>query len=162
MSLKTDIARKFLELVSHLHHRGYQQLRIVPYVRDGPAPIWACDLVPAAATRKDHGGLTPNFVHGPGFFSVRYVPNSPWPGFVEQSLDEAANYFLQQHLELAERTLGADVAYVRWYEEMLVATAPRGLVASELYWEEPPDHMYVLNVLNADTVYVPLPPPGAA
>jgi hypothetical protein len=94
--------------------------------------------------------------------AFRYVPNSPWPGFVEQSLDEAANYFLQQHLELAERTLGADVAYVRWYEEMLVATAPRGLVASELYWEEPPDHMYVLNVLNADTVYVPLPPPGAA
>lgn len=54
MSLKIDTARKFLEFVGHLHHRGHQQLRIVPYVRDGPAPIWACDLVPAAATRKEY------------------------------------------------------------------------------------------------------------
>ena len=162
MSLQIKAARKFLELVSHLHHRGHQLLRIVPYVRDGPAPIWACDLVPASATRKDHGALTPDFEFGPGFFSVRYVPNSPWPGFVDQSLDEAASYFIQHHFELAEETLGRDDAYVRWYEEMLVATAPKAFVASILYWKEPSDYMYVLNNVNENKVFVPLPPPGNA
>jgi len=162
MTLKADTARKFLELVSHLHRRGYQQLRIVPYVRDGPAPIWTCDLAPVSEIRMDHGALTPNLVHGPGLFSIRYVPNSPWPGFVEQSFEEAAEYFLEIHWELAEQTFGTDDDYVRWYEEMLAVTAPKGLVASEVYWEEPPGHMYVLNVDHVDTVQVPLPPPGRA
>jgi len=101
-------------------------------------------------------------VHGPGFFSVRYVPKSPWPGFVEQSFDEAASCFLERHRELAEKTLGTDLDYVRWYEEMLAATAPKGIVASEVYWEAPPDYMYAFNVENAETVHVPLPPPGRA
>lgn len=59
-------------------------------------------------------------------------------------------------------TLGPDPDYVLWYEVMLAATAPEGLVASEVYWEAPPDHMYVFNVRNADTLRVPLPPSRGA
>ena len=130
MPLDRDPARKFLELIRQLHDQGYQPLRIVPYVRDGPAPIWICDLAPASAIRSDHGGLPSKRIVRPAFYSSRYIPDSPWRGFVKQSLAEAARFFLKIERELAETSRGPDPAYVTWYKEMLAVTAPQGIVAS--------------------------------
>ena len=45
--------RKLLLAVADLHARGYQQLRIVPYIYD--LGTWRCTLLPAIHVSRKHG-----------------------------------------------------------------------------------------------------------
>ena len=63
--------------------------------------------------------------------------------------------------ELAAAGAGEDVAYVGWYDRMLDATAPTGLIAAYEYSGPPPAYMYVsLGPPGVDRFK--LPPPGLA
>ncbi len=153
------IMRKFLELVGNLHDRGYEQLRIVPSVQDRQSAMWACNLAPKSKTLKSHGAWTLDGNDYPYFFFSRHVPYSPWETFADQTLDEAADFFIKRETELAKLTRGQDKAYVAWYKSMLELTAPLGVVSSVERHEGLRDCMYVGNVDDYHIV-VPLPPGG--
>jgi len=69
--------------------------------------------------------------------------NFPWPGFLDGSAEAAAARWVELYPQLAAEGRGEDVSYVTWYDRMLRATAPTGLIAAYNYWEPPPGYMYV-------------------
>ena len=50
---------------------------------------------------------------------------------------------------------GRDPDYARWYDEMIEATEPEGLISMYADWEMPSDH---IPVFNMEQVRIPPPP----
>jgi hypothetical protein len=118
---------KLLQMVGLLHARGYQRLRIFPYVR---MMWWRCELVPAELTDPDNGALT--FVEVKHFdkgLAARFSIGGgckpfDWGIDIEEfSVERLANTFLERFPKLSEASMGSDWAYAGWYQEMLRRTS---------------------------------------
>lgn len=171
--------RRWMEMVEVLHRLGYGGLRLAcSWENAGPAPVWFGVVAPGAYFRRENGatlatqpspekvGATWELIlsDGPPMFSSRRCgsrPDYPWPGFLEGSAEKAAASWIEHYPTLAAEGLGEDSAYVAWYERMIRATAPTGLIAAYRYWEPQPDYMYVSRG-PADVDRFELPPPGLA
>jgi hypothetical protein len=119
---------KLLQMVGHLHARGYQRLRIFPY---GRIMWWRCELVPAELSDPDNGGLAyvePRHLEkglAARFGSGGSCEPFEWGVAIEgHSIEQLANMFLERFPKLAEASMGPDWAYAGWYQEMLRRTSP--------------------------------------
>lgn len=172
--------RWWIEMVGVLHRLGFGRLRLAcSWENAGPAPVWFGVVAPGSYFRSDHGAILarhpfpekervawesilPN--DAPMFSSRRCgsQPNChPWPGYLDGSPDAAAAHWLELYPQLAAEGHGEDTAYLAWYDRMLLATAPTGLIASTNYWEPPPGYMYV-SCGPGGLDRFELPPPGFA
>jgi hypothetical protein len=163
-------------MVGALHSQGYGRLRLACSLENaGPSPVWFGDVAPGSYFRGDHGAIlarnpipekekaarksdNPNDL--PMFTERRCSqPDYPWPGFLEGSAEAAASRWVEIYPELAAEGRGEDGAYVAWYDRMLRATAPTGLIAAFDLWEKLPGQMYVYCTLDGLDRFE-LPPPG--
>jgi hypothetical protein len=170
--------RRVIELVGALHQLGYQRLRLTCTIALGiaPAPIWLGNIVPVTCTRRGHGALLIGGHVSPGgarfrpvgsphdlpTFSARRLLSLgawPWPGFLEQTLEESARAWLRLFPELGEEGRGPDKPYADWYATVLAATAPGGVLVAAYDWEPVPSHIRV-DGGPSPVAEVPLPPPG--
>jgi hypothetical protein len=170
--------RRIIEMVGALHRLGYGRLRLACSWEDaGPAPVWFGTIAPVNCFHQDHGAILarnplaaaaelsmgnvrPNLV--PMFKSRHFsVADEPWPGFLQATLEEAAKTWLARFPDLAAEGLGLDSEYVGWYERMLDATAPMGILAASCYWEPLPGFMFVSCGPQGVDRFT-LPPPGGA
>lgn len=154
--------RRVLSMVQELHRRGYERLRIAPSM--SPSGVyWRCSIVPVARIRRDHGAEAAVPQSEKCFYgSGQYERFFDWPDAERDSTTALADKFLQRFPDLAAEGKGEDPDYVRWYDEMLRLTAPRGVVYAFADWTVPDDRLPVAGDEDANEVMVPLPPPGAA
>lgn len=153
--------RRWIEMVGVLHSLGYGRLRLAcSWENAGPAPVWFGVVAPGAYFRGDHGAILARHPfpekeraawaamrpNDAPMFSSRLCgawPDQPWPGFLKGSAESAAAHWVELYPQLAVEGLGEDSAYVAWYDRMIRATAPTGLIAAYTCWEPPPGFMYV-------------------
>jgi hypothetical protein len=170
--------RRIIEMVGALHRLGYGRLRLACSWEDaGPAPVWFGTIAAVDYFRHDHGALlarNPFAVNAESsrendvlneipMFNSRHLalPDCPWPGFLNATLEENARRWLATFPQPAIEGRGVDPEYTTWYEQMLETTAPTGLIAAACYWAPPPGFMYV-SCGPEGVVRFPLPPPGRA
>ena len=177
---KGIMTRRWIEMVGVLHRLGYGLLRLgCSWENAGPAPVWFGFVAPGSYFLRDHGAilarhpLFPERTRGdwdpfapndiPMFSSRRCGrgPDYPWTGYLKGSAENAANRWLEKYPQLAAEGTGTDVPYLAWYERMLEATAPTGLIAAYYYWKPPPEYMYVSCGPEAVDRFE-RPPPGFA
>ncbi|RUL83181.1 ArsR/SmtB family transcription factor [Tautonia sociabilis] len=150
--------RRILLMVSELHHRGYERLRIAPGISSSGLD-WRCSIAPAADFRSGHGAM---LADGDGeaacYSSGQGMACFNWPDARGDSPAALADKFLNRFPALATRGAGGDPAYARWFAEMIELTAPDGLVYAYADWEMPDGHLPALGC--TEDVRIPLPPPG--
>ena len=151
-------------MVSELHKRGYQRLRIVP----GMAPsgiYWRCAVTPAANIRDDHGAL-PRDWDGP---MARYSSGDEnryfgWTDATKATARDLADMFVERLPEIVTAGEGRDWGYVGWFLEMLgLAEAGRFPIAYADSPGVPEDRLLLTHSKDpAGPQFIPLPPPVQA
>lgn len=153
--------RRWIEMVGALHRLGYGRLRLAgSWENAGPGPVWFGIIAPGAFFQQEHGGILARYplpeqlraaceamrVNDVPMFTSRRASNRnyPWPGFLDGSLDTAAVQWVERYPQLAAEGVGQDESYVGWYDRMLLATGPAGVIAACSYGDEsPPGYTYV-------------------
>jgi len=79
-----------------------------------------------------------------------------WVDAAGDSAAELAEKFVERFPEIAIAGKGRDPEYVRWYNEMLEATEPDGLMCAYADWPVPRDRLSMF--YGAKDVEIPLPP----
>jgi hypothetical protein len=117
---------KILQMVGHLHARGYQRLRIFPW---GGGMKWVCELAPAELFNTENGacmeskpeyerdGLVAIFSSGDGCRPFRWKRD-----ISRMSVSSLADLFLERFPAIASASRGSDWSYAGWYQEMLMRT----------------------------------------
>jgi len=156
-----SIYRKVLLMVSELHVRGYQRLRIVP----GWAPsglYWRCAITPVTNILKSNGALM--YSHEDEL-SARYTSGQKrsyfgWEDAGHLTPSKMANLFIKRFPRIAEMGKGSDWMYAGWYIEMLHLTYPDGFPVAYGDYLSYSDSLPMVG--GKENVSIPLPPPGLA
>jgi hypothetical protein len=147
-------------MVLELHRMGYQRLRIAPGI--SPSGFyWRCVVVPVTNVRREHGARQQAYDGlSAGYTSADGTAYFHWQDAGDDSPRELAEKFVVRFPELAAAGRGMDKPYADWYETMMQATAPNGVVYAYASWDLPPDRLPVSGLPTEPMI--PPPPPGAA
>jgi hypothetical protein len=151
--------RKLLRAVADLHTRGYQRLRIVPYLYE--LGTWRCGVAPAVWISDTHGAeLADTTSHDQiaPYTSASGREYWEWEDRHHCSPSRLADVFLQRYPELARLGYGQDWLYVGWYQHMLHVTYPDALPISAGPYVETNGFM----TTTGRSVQFALPPVGHA
>ena len=153
---RANICRRLLHMVAELHRMGYEQARIAP----GVAPsglFWRLSVTAASNTESANGALMRNFDRGANYSSGAGAEYFGWTDASDDSPAELAEKFVERFPDIAAEAKGPDPEYVRWYQEMMVATEPDGLIYAYADWPGSRDRLELFyGSARAD---IPLPPP---
>jgi len=135
---------KILQMVGHLHARGYQRLRIFPW---GGGMKWVCELAPAELFAQDsrafverevheyeEDGLLARYSSGGGCRPFRWERD-----ISRMSVRGLANLFIERFPAIIRGSLGPDWCYAGWYQEMLMRTLP-DVFPVECFFEDGGDY----------------------
>ena len=157
--MDAHVPRKVLRMVTELHVRGYQRLRIAP----GMSPsggYWRCSISPVDNMSSRHGarmvswdGLAAHYTSGQ---RRQYFG---WEDVGHATPSRLADVFVERFPAIAAAGRGADWLYAGWYLEMLHLTYPDSLPIAYADWELPDG---CLATIGGPEVVVPMPPPGWA
>jgi hypothetical protein len=119
--------RKLLRAVADLHTRGFQRLRIFPYI-GGPG-AWRCVIVPALYTSARNGAWLAEGAPDdlPSYTGASGREYWGWRDQHHCTPGELAKVFLSRHAEIAKLGYGEDWLYAGWYQHMLRLTYPDAL-----------------------------------
>ena len=114
-------SRKVLLMVAELQLRGYQRLRILPYLAPS-GMAWRCAIGPAALFSGD--GLELDESGGFGMTTVSYASASVpeyfnWTDAEYETPSGLARLFIKRSPQIVASAKGSDWRYVGWYVEML-------------------------------------------
>ena len=167
--------RRLLLMLRELHRMGYERLRAVT----GLSPSgchWRLQITPAIGTAvpgegvdfmaKQNRGVSIGdwvvFVRGNHAFystggaSAKDVEECfGWTDAADDSPYQLAEKFIERFPLVCCEGNGSDPDYARWYEEMIEATEPDGLIYMYSDWEMPSDY---IPVGNMEHVHIPPPP----
>lgn len=115
-------------MVSELHKRGYQRLRVVPCIAPSGA-YWRCWVTPASNILRTHGAHLASWEQDDRSL-VLYSSGQDneffgWTDRKTATARELADTFIERFPVLCEASRGADWAYAGWFVEML-GLAERG------------------------------------
>lgn len=119
--------QKILQMVGHLHARGYQRLRIFPW---GGGMKWVCELAPAELFDPDNGAFMeskPEYARD-GIVAICVYSGGDYRPFgwkrdiSRMSVSSLADLFLERFPAIATASRGSDWSYAGWYQEMLMRT----------------------------------------
>lgn len=140
-----------------LHDRGYQKLRL------------CTAIAPSGLNFRYIIALVSHFEANGMYFDYNYadealltssngmIPPFDWPEALDMDPQALADLFLLRRPELAAAGFGADLAYARWYKEMLEITRPNGLAI--FYSDSFTALVHGIKVMNLNRdVKVPLAP----
>ena len=153
---KANICRRLLHMVAELHRMGYEQARIAP----GVAPsglFWRLSVTAASNTEPENGALMRNFDRGANYSSGSGADYFGWTDAGNDSPAELAEKFVERFPDIAAVAKGTDHEYVRWYQEMMEATEPDGLIYAYADWPSSRDRLELF--YGSVRAEVPLPPP---
>jgi hypothetical protein len=111
-------AVRVLAMVGELHKRGYQRLRVMPYIY--ATGHWRCWIGPATLFYRNHGAmlmerdsLVARYTSGAGnhYFD--------WEDAASDTARTLADKFLQRFAALTQCGRGWDYLYGGWYERLL-------------------------------------------
>ena len=134
---------------------GYEQARIAP----GVAPsglFWRLSVTAASNTEPDNGALMRDFERGANYSSGAGAEYFGWTDASDDSPAELAKKFVERFPEIAAEARGPDPEYVKWYQEMLQATEPDGLVYAYADWPHREDRLELF--YGSSRAEIPLPP----
>ena len=121
-------AVRVLSMVGELHKRGYQRLRVMPYI--APSGLaWRCTIAAADLFYRNHGAILKEI----GAFDdgnqasadiARYTSgqDNHYFGWADAEQDNArslADKFVQRFQKLSDQGKGFDYAYAGWYLRLL-------------------------------------------
>lgn len=156
--LTEAFARKLLAMVAELHHRGYESLRIVPGLSPS-GTSWRFELVPASRSAPEGGALLRR--GGPRNYPCYTTADGlgafGWPDAAARSEAELADRAEGKLSALLSKCRTPDPEYVRWFQEMLDASAPLGLPVAYADMRMRPDSLYVVG--HCPIRWIPTPPP---
>lgn len=150
--------RKVLRMVTELHVRGYQRLRIAP----GMAPsgcYWRCSITPVTNISNRHGARMLSSDEA----AVHYTSGQEreyfgWKDAAHVSPGRLAELFIKRFPRIVEAGQGADWVYAGWYLDMLHLTYPNNFPIAYADWDLPSDYLPATG--ERDDVRIPLPPVG--
>ena len=150
------ICRRLLHMVTELHRMGYEQARIAP----GVAPsglFWRLSVTAASNTEPDNGALMRDFSRGANYSSGAGAEYFGWTDASADSPVELAKKFVERFPDIAAEARGRDPEYVRWYQEMVAATEPDGLVYAYADWPGREDRLELFYGSSTDVILLPPP-----
>lgn len=156
--MDSSVYRKVMLMVTELHVRGYQLLRISP----GMAPsgcYWRCSIAPVNNFSKENGAIIVKHNDLIAYYSSGMERNYfGWEDAGYLTPGKLANIFIERFPKIAEAGKGSDWLYAGWYLEMLHLTYPDAFpVAYDDYWRST-DHLKLIN--GRKDIKIPIPPPG--
>jgi hypothetical protein len=158
--MNPHIYRNVLRMVSELHVRGYQRLRIAP----GMAPsglYWRCAITPVTNISSLHGAMLADWdVLTAAYTSGQRDKYFDWQDASHATPSQLADLFISRFPDIVTAGQGSDWSYAGWYLEMLHLTYPNSLPIVYADWDLSKD--YIATVGERSDVQVPLPPPGLA
>lgn len=122
-------AIRVLSMVGELHKRGYQRLRVMPYVSPSGA-YWRCVIGPVDAFYRNHGAILSEGASPAPIASYSSSQENEYFGWNDAGEDGAralAEKFVQRFDRLGEAERGWDYPYAGWYVHVL-GLAERGWV----------------------------------
>jgi hypothetical protein len=115
---------KILQMIGVLHSRGYQRLRIFPYVRE---MWWRGAIAPGALFDPQNGACMESH---PSHFRDGLIAEVSSGDFshpfgwsksiAKMSIEKMADLFIERFPAIARQSEGSDWAYAGWYQEMLM------------------------------------------
>ena len=150
--------RKVLMMIQELHVRGYQRLRIIPFIYH--LGTWRCGVTEAANVHIDHGAMAvdSDAARRPQHTSADGTAYFGWKDAEHASPSGLARRFLERFPRLAEAGYGPDWCYAGWYNHLLHVTWKRGLPYVHAGHHPPRPYLY----MTESDVRIPLPPAGTA
>jgi hypothetical protein len=124
-------SRRVLRMISELHVRGYQRLRIIPHLYS--LGTWRCGITFKENVRSDHGALPCDwdFANTPQYTSADGRECFGWPDAERATQTQLAELFLKRFPEVSRRGFGSDWEYAGWFSWMLHETYPDCLPIAE-------------------------------
>jgi hypothetical protein len=128
----TRRADRVLAMVGELHRRGYQKLRVMPFMNSS-GTAWRCWIGPDTLFYRNHGAYS----NDDGLsdepqttsLSARYTTGADhffdWQDADHDDARTLADKFLARFTELAKQGEGCSYAYAGWYQRLL-GLAERG------------------------------------
>ena len=172
-------AVRVLAVVGELHKRGYQRLRVMPFMSSSGA-YWRCWISPVNFFYRNHGAiLLEKAVMSDGdeiqatTMVARYTSGQDnhyfdWNDAEQDDVRSLANKFLDRFRRLADFGKGWDYPYAGWYQRLLWL-AEAGWLPVVLRDYNPVSYDRVplddvrpkeWHVDKDETPILPLPPPG--
>jgi 8-oxo-dGTP diphosphatase len=138
-------ARRLLQMVAVLHQRGFESLRIMPGM-SASGCHWRTALAPASLFEPRNGAMLPSDAYHrfPRYTTGEGMGAFGWMDAAALTLDDLADRFESEHAAMLQECRPPDPEYVQWYQEMLDATQPLGLVIA--YWDMRDDDGYLATV----------------
>jgi len=150
-----ETCRKVLLMVSELHVRGYQRLRIVP----GMAPsgcYWRCTITPATNMSGAIGTAMPGKAPVANYSSADGNAYFGWQDAAFLAPSRLAARFIKRFPAVVSAGRGSDWLYSGWYQEMLGLTYPDLLPIAFADWDLPKHGMATVG--DRHGVILPSPP----
>lgn len=127
-------AVRVLSMVGELHRRGYQKMRVMPFMSPS-GTAWRCWIGPDTLFYRNHGAFlcdTDFSERQSTSLSARYTTGEEnhYFGWQDAENDDArslADKFLARFTELAGRGKGWSYVYAGWYQRLL-GLAERGWI----------------------------------
>ena len=113
-------AIRVLSMVGELHKRGFQRLRVMPYMSPSGA-YWRCEIGPIECFYRNHGAVLQDLGPTP---IARYSSGAEnhyfeWRDAEQDDARSLATKFIERFDRLAERARGWDYPYAGWYLHLL-------------------------------------------
>lgn len=151
-------------MVSELHKRGYQAVRIAPGM-SASGMHWRCNVTPASNTLASNGALLANWGGSVASYSsaeeTRYFG---WEDATTASARELADMFIDRFPEICTQGHGRDWEYAGWFVEMLGLAEAGYFPIAYADWALPTRGLGLTQLVGAPppAQELPLPPPGMA
>jgi hypothetical protein len=121
-------AVRVLSMVGELHKRGYQRLRVMPYM--APSGLhWRCTIAAAHLFYRNHGAILNEFATFDDgnqtsagiarYSSAQENHYFDWTDAVQDNARSLADKFVQRFQRLSEQGAGFDYSYSGWYLRLL-------------------------------------------
>ena len=159
-------AAELLDLVSELHFRGFQRLR----VSAGPSPSghnWHLAITPASNIQISHGAKMVDNGQAVYYSTAQKGDLFGWRNLKDRSREALADRFIKTWPEVCAKAKGRDWAYVGWFAEMLRFAHDGLLPASFENWGNGPGPQGAAAWLASATTFavtthhrLPRPPGG--
>ena len=165
-----NASRKILLMVGEFHLRGFQRLRILPYMAPS-GTSWRCTIGPAGLFSED--GLELNESGEFGVTTVTYTSASVteyfnWTNAQYETPSGLARLFIERFPQIVTAAKGSDWTYVGWYIEMLGLTYSNHFPYAFADWDGPEERKnnpsswrtITIGESNGVKVRVPVPLPN--
>jgi hypothetical protein len=138
---------RLLFMVHELHKRGYEKIRIAPYMASS-GMHWRCQVVHAGAMSETHGAMIDSSysdsvhvdTHGEAALYSSADGDSlfAWSDAMKDAPDQLASKFIVRFPHTAHAGKGSDTDYAAWYVQMLAFAKMHALPIAFANWYSPP------------------------